>query len=108
MAQPQRQANVHQDELCPPNKHYALMDANKKIDLENLLCPNESKLLANILQNHPLKLSIPASSSVPWIYLGQFWHTLKEDGSKYRLKFVLYKKELTLTLDDFKIIFHLP
>ncbi|GJZ09088.1 retrovirus-related pol polyprotein from transposon TNT 1-94 [Tanacetum coccineum] len=108
MAQPQRQANVHQDELCPPNKHYALIDANKKIDLENLLCPNESKLLANILQNHPLKLSIPASSSVPWIYLGQFWHTLKEDGSKYRLKFVLYKKELTLTLDDFKIIFHLP
>ncbi|GJR52137.1 retrovirus-related pol polyprotein from transposon TNT 1-94 [Tanacetum coccineum] len=50
MAQPQRQADVHQDELCPPNKRYALMDANKKIDLENLLCPNESKLLANILQ----------------------------------------------------------
>ncbi|GJQ90854.1 hypothetical protein Tco_0001993 [Tanacetum coccineum] len=37
MAQPQRQANVHQDELCPPNKRYALMDANKKIDLDNPL-----------------------------------------------------------------------
>ncbi|GKE06751.1 hypothetical protein Tco_1398769 [Tanacetum coccineum] len=35
MAQPQRPADVHQDELCPPNKHYALMDANKKIDLDN-------------------------------------------------------------------------
>nr|GFD22631.1 hypothetical protein [Tanacetum cinerariifolium] len=44
----------------------------------------------------------------PWIYLGQFWHTLKEDGFKYRLKFVLDKKELTLTLDDFRTIFHLP
>ncbi|GKB00512.1 hypothetical protein Tco_0828505 [Tanacetum coccineum] len=35
MAQPQRQADVHQDELCSPNKCYALMDANKKIDLDN-------------------------------------------------------------------------
>ncbi|GKD15788.1 hypothetical protein Tco_1204946, partial [Tanacetum coccineum] len=84
------------------------MDANKKIDLEHPLCPNESKILANILQNHPLILSIAASSSVPWIYLGQFWHTLKEDGSKYRLKFMLYMKELTLTLDDFRTIFYLP
>ncbi|GJR88728.1 hypothetical protein Tco_0212739 [Tanacetum coccineum] len=84
------------------------MDANKKIDLKHPLCPNERKLLANILQNHPLRFSIVVSSSVPWIYLGQFWHTLKEDGSKYRLKFVLDRKELTLTLDDFRIIFHLP
>ncbi|GJV12593.1 hypothetical protein Tco_1354134 [Tanacetum coccineum] len=74
------------------------MDANKKIDLENPLCPNESKLLANILQNHPLRFSIAASSSVPWIYLGKFWHTLKEDGSKYKLSFVLDRKELTLLL----------
>ncbi|GJW93779.1 hypothetical protein Tco_0173451 [Tanacetum coccineum] len=37
MAQSQIQADVHQDELCPPNKRYALMDATKKIDLDNLL-----------------------------------------------------------------------
>ncbi|GKD21630.1 hypothetical protein Tco_1223333, partial [Tanacetum coccineum] len=108
MAQPQRQDDVHQDELCPPNKRYTLMDANKKVDLEHPLCPNESKILANTLQNHPLRFSIAASSSLPWIYLGQFWHTLKEDGSKYRLKFILDRKELTLTLDEFRIIFHLP
>ncbi|GKE75121.1 hypothetical protein Tco_1537162, partial [Tanacetum coccineum] len=50
MTQSQRPADVHQNELCPPNKRYALMDANKKVDLENSL--------------------------LPWIYLGQFWHTL--------------------------------
>nr|GEU96499.1 hypothetical protein [Tanacetum cinerariifolium] len=71
MAQSQRPADVHQDELCPPNKRYALMDANKKVDLENTLCPNESRILANIPQNHPLGFSIAASSLVPWIYLGQ-------------------------------------
>ncbi|GJS16935.1 retrovirus-related pol polyprotein from transposon TNT 1-94 [Tanacetum coccineum] len=66
MAQQQHAVEVHLDELCPPNKIYDLMDANKKVDLEN------------------------------------------EDGSKYRLKFMLDKKELSLTLDDFRTIFHLP
>ncbi|GKE98543.1 hypothetical protein Tco_0021894, partial [Tanacetum coccineum] len=72
MAQQQYEADVNPDELCPPNKRYDLMDANKKVDLEH------------------------------------FWHTLKEDRSKYRLRFMLDKKELTLTLDDFRQIFHLP
>ncbi|GKD45545.1 hypothetical protein Tco_1270190 [Tanacetum coccineum] len=40
--------------------------------------------------------------------MARFCHTLKEDGSKYRLKFMLDKKELSLTLDDFRTIFHLP
>nr|GEX89322.1 putative ribonuclease H-like domain-containing protein [Tanacetum cinerariifolium] len=89
-------------------KQYDLMDANKKIDLEHVQCPPESKILMNIIKNHPLRFSIAASSSVPWIYMAQFWHTLKEDDSKYRLKFMLDRKELSLTLDDFSTIFHLP
>ncbi|GKD07039.1 hypothetical protein Tco_1186724 [Tanacetum coccineum] len=108
MAQQQHAADVHPDKLCPPNKRYDLMDANKKVDLEHVQCPPESKILTNIIKNHPLRFSIAASSSVPWIYMAQFWHTLKEDGSTYRLKFMLDKKELSLTLDDFKTIFHLP
>ncbi|GKB28151.1 hypothetical protein Tco_0867552 [Tanacetum coccineum] len=67
MAQQQRAADVHPDELCPPNKRYDLMDANKKVDLDHM-----------------------------------------QYRSKYRLKFMLDKKELNLTLDDFKTIFHLP
>ncbi|GJZ32457.1 cold-inducible RNA-binding protein [Tanacetum coccineum] len=101
-------ADVHQDELCLPNKRYALMDANKKVDLENPLCLDESRILANILENYPLRFSIAASSSVPWIYLGHFWLTLQEDRSKYKLKFMLDRKELTLTLHDFRTIFQLP
>ncbi|GJQ92715.1 retrovirus-related pol polyprotein from transposon TNT 1-94 [Tanacetum coccineum] len=108
MAQQQHAVEVHPDELCPPNKRYDLMDANKKVDLEHVQCPPESKILTNIIKNHPLRFSIAASSSVPWIYMAQFWHTLKEDGLKYRLKFMLDKKELSLTLDDFRTIFHLP
>ncbi|GKA21693.1 hypothetical protein Tco_0701682 [Tanacetum coccineum] len=67
MAQQQYATDVHPDELCPPNKRYNLMDANKKVDLEHV-----------------------------------------QYGSKYRLRFLLDKKELTLTLDDFRQIFHLP
>nr|GEV18330.1 hypothetical protein [Tanacetum cinerariifolium] len=108
MAQPQRPADVHQDKVCPPSKCYAFMDANKKTDLDNPLYPNESKIMENIIKNHLLRFSVAASSSVPWIYLGKFWHTLQEDGSKYRLKFMLDQKESTLTLNDFRRIFHLP
>ncbi|GJT90384.1 copia protein [Tanacetum coccineum] len=61
-----RIADVHPHELCPSNKRYDLMDANKKVDLDH------------------------------------------EDRSKYRLKFMLDKKELSLTLDDFRTIFRLP
>ncbi|GKC41742.1 hypothetical protein Tco_1059464, partial [Tanacetum coccineum] len=107
MAQQQHEADVHPDELFPPNKRYDLMDANKKVDFEQVQCPPESNL-TNIIKDHPLCFSIPASSSVPCIYMAQFWHTLKEDESKYRLTFMLDKKELTLTLDDFRQIFHLP
>ncbi|GKA82854.1 hypothetical protein Tco_0789602, partial [Tanacetum coccineum] len=108
MAQKQHATDVHPDKLCPPNKRYDLMDANKKIDFEHVQCPPESKLLTNIIKNHPLRFSIAASSSVPWIYMAKFWHTLNEDGSKYRFTFMLDKKELSLTLDDFRTIFHLP
>nr|GEY35914.1 hypothetical protein [Tanacetum cinerariifolium] len=108
MAHKQLVADVHLDEMCPLNKRYDLMDANKKIDLEHVQCPPESKILTNIIKNHPLRFSIAASYSVPWIYMVQFWHTLKEDGLKYRLKFMLDRKELSLTLDDFKTIFYLP
>ncbi|GJZ32437.1 hypothetical protein Tco_0577873 [Tanacetum coccineum] len=108
MSQQQHAADVHPDELCPPNKRYDLRDVNKKVDLEHVQCPSESKILMNIIKNHPLRFSIAASASVPWIYMAQFWHTLKEDGSKHRLKFLLDRKELTLTLDDFRTIFHLP
>ncbi|GKB68004.1 retrovirus-related pol polyprotein from transposon TNT 1-94 [Tanacetum coccineum] len=86
MAQQQHAADVHPDELCPPNKRYDLMDTNKKVDLDHVQCPLESKILTNIIKNHLLRFSIAASSSVPWIYMAQFWHTLKEDRLKYRLR----------------------
>ncbi|GJZ19810.1 retrovirus-related pol polyprotein from transposon TNT 1-94 [Tanacetum coccineum] len=108
MAQQQHAAEVHPDKLCPPNKRYDLIDANKKVDLEHVQCPPESKILTSIIKNHPLRFSIAASSSVPWTYMAQFCHTLKEDGSKFRLTFMLDKKEFSLTLDDFRTIFHLP
>nr|GEU96878.1 hypothetical protein [Tanacetum cinerariifolium] len=82
MAHQQLVAEVHPNELCPTNKRYDLMDANKKIDLEHVQCPSKSKILTNIIKSHPLRFNIAASSSVPWIYMVQFWHTLKEDGSK--------------------------
>ncbi|GKC93512.1 hypothetical protein Tco_1158954, partial [Tanacetum coccineum] len=71
MAQQQHATDVHPYELCPPNKRYDLMDANKKVELEHVQCPSENKILMNIIKNHPLRFSIAASASVPWIYMAQ-------------------------------------
>ncbi|GJS78993.1 retrovirus-related pol polyprotein from transposon TNT 1-94 [Tanacetum coccineum] len=102
------QTDVHPNELCPPNKRYDLIDANKKIDFKQVQCPPESKLLTNIIKNRPLRFNIVASSSVPWIYMAQYWDTLKEDRSKFRLTFMLDKKELSLTWMTSETILNLP
>ncbi|GJZ58315.1 hypothetical protein Tco_0613809 [Tanacetum coccineum] len=41
-------------------------------------------------------------------YLAQSFGIFEGIGSKYRLTFMLDKKKLSLTLDDFRIIFYLP
>ncbi|GKD01146.1 hypothetical protein Tco_1171420 [Tanacetum coccineum] len=89
MAQPQRQADVHQDELCPPNKRYALMDANKKVDLENPLCPATdnnhdsfvpasafSEMVSFYINNLGFSLELRAVSNFKTTSLLQPWQTL--------------------------------
>ncbi|GJT70550.1 hypothetical protein Tco_1029836 [Tanacetum coccineum] len=85
MALPQRQADVHQDELCKPNKRYALMDANKKIDLDNPLYPNESKIMFSEMVpfflntlGFTLDLRLPSNFKTtglvqPWQRLGKIY-----------------------------------
>ncbi|GJW96296.1 hypothetical protein Tco_0178104 [Tanacetum coccineum] len=102
------QQDVFRDQLCPPNKQYDLIDATKKIDLVNPQCLNESKILGDILNHHPLRFSLVASDLVHWIYIKQFWHTLKLDDSKDKLKFFLYTKEFKFLVDDFRRVFQLP
>ncbi|GKC29914.1 hypothetical protein Tco_1037208 [Tanacetum coccineum] len=101
----QPQEDVSRDQLCPPNKQYDLMNANKKIDLINPQCPNECKILRDILNHHPLLFSLVASASIPWIYIQQFWHTLKLDDSKDKFKFFLDTKEFKFLVDDFRRMF---
>nr|GEU50649.1 hypothetical protein [Tanacetum cinerariifolium] len=84
------------------------MDTSKKFDLVNPECLNESKILVDILINHPLRLCIEAYASVPWIHIHQFWHTLKIDDTKDKFKFFLDIKKLTLTVVDFRCIFQSP
>ncbi|GJR95321.1 hypothetical protein Tco_0267495 [Tanacetum coccineum] len=109
MAQQQHAADVHPDELCPPNKRYDLMDANKKVDLEHVQCLPESKILTNIIKNHPLRFSIAASSSVPWIYMAQTIFNLPHANDNNHNSFMLppsfsdmvpfYKQQLGFTME---------
>ncbi|GKA51827.1 hypothetical protein Tco_0745023, partial [Tanacetum coccineum] len=67
MAQQQPQQILSRDLLVPPNKQYGLAEANKKIDLTNPSCPPSSKILGDILRQHPVCFSLIASVLVPWI-----------------------------------------
>ncbi|GKC14624.1 hypothetical protein Tco_1011406, partial [Tanacetum coccineum] len=62
------------------------------VDLDNPLCLNESKILANILYNHPLRFSIAASTSVPWIYLGQIFQLAHATENNHE-RFVLLPRK---------------
>ncbi|GJW45070.1 hypothetical protein Tco_0073869, partial [Tanacetum coccineum] len=84
MAHLPQQQDVLRDQLYLPDKQYDLMDANKKIDLINLLCSNESKILGDILNHHPLRFSLD------------------------QCKFFLDTKEFKFLVDDFRRVFQLP
>nr|GEU59028.1 hypothetical protein [Tanacetum cinerariifolium] len=48
------------------------------------------------------------SALVPWIYIQQFWHTLKLDDSEVKFKFFLDTKEFMFSVYDLRRIFQLP
>ncbi|GJZ64013.1 retrovirus-related pol polyprotein from transposon TNT 1-94 [Tanacetum coccineum] len=107
-----KQRDVPQDQICPPNKKFDLRDANKKFDLVNPQCPNESKILADILNNHPLRtcgqqLVCCSLGFLLYQNSGLHWRS-KLNDLKFKFKFVLDTKELTMTVADFRRIFRLP
>ncbi|GKC12860.1 hypothetical protein Tco_1009642 [Tanacetum coccineum] len=82
MAQPQRPSDVHQDELCSPNKRYALMDANKKVDLDNPAMDIFRAVLAYfarrwISANHDHFVPTPKFSDMVPFYVNNLGFTLE-------------------------------
>nr|GEU32981.1 retrovirus-related Pol polyprotein from transposon TNT 1-94 [Tanacetum cinerariifolium] len=75
MTQPQRPIDVHQDKLCPPTKRYALMDANKKIDLDNPLRIFHLPQATN--NNHERFFAAPKFSEMVPFFLNTLGFTLK-------------------------------
>ncbi|GJY02205.1 hypothetical protein Tco_0360357 [Tanacetum coccineum] len=83
-------------------------EANKKSDLTNPSCPPSSRILGDILRQHPLCFSLIASASVTWIYIQQVWHTLRLDDLKDKFKFFIDTKEFMFLVGDFRHVFQLP
>ncbi|GJY30960.1 retrovirus-related pol polyprotein from transposon TNT 1-94 [Tanacetum coccineum] len=76
MAQQQHAADVHPDELCPPNKRYDLMDANKKVDLEHETLLLSQSPTSSILYLRFTKIIISH-------YMTSFPEILKRDRDRY-------------------------
>ncbi|GKD07192.1 hypothetical protein Tco_1186877, partial [Tanacetum coccineum] len=65
---------VHPDELCPPNKQYDLMDANKKVDLEHVTIFHLPHANDN---NHNSFVPPPSFSDEVLFYTQQLGFTMK-------------------------------
>ncbi|GJR33938.1 hypothetical protein Tco_1209622 [Tanacetum coccineum] len=102
MAHQQPQQIISIDLLVPPNKQYDVAEAKKKIVLINPTCPPSSRILGDILRQHPLCFSLIASALVPCIYIQQVWHTLKQDDLEDKFKFFIDTKEFMFSIDDFR------
>ncbi|GKA90007.1 retrovirus-related pol polyprotein from transposon TNT 1-94 [Tanacetum coccineum] len=77
MAQQQHAADVHPNELCPPNKRYDLMDANKKVDFEQV------QYMVPFYKNElGFTIELKTSSSFKTTGLLQPWQTLCKIFSK--------------------------
>ncbi|GJT28878.1 hypothetical protein Tco_0909153 [Tanacetum coccineum] len=80
MAQQQHAADVHPDELCPPNKRYDLTGClTKKLISIIVQCSSESKILTNINQesiHYDSAMQLLSSCSMD-NNKAQFWHTMK-------------------------------
>ncbi|GKA88210.1 hypothetical protein Tco_0809974 [Tanacetum coccineum] len=99
--------DVHPGQIIPKTNDMISWMQTSKVIL-NMCNAHPKANMTNIIKNLSILIQFCCTSFVPLIYMAQFWNTLKEDGSKYRLMFMLDKKELSLTLDDFRTIFHLP
>ncbi|GJU61398.1 hypothetical protein Tco_1243233 [Tanacetum coccineum] len=94
-----RIAEVHPDELCPPNKRYDLMDANKKVDLEHVQSHRKSKNSENINNNHTITIQHCSYFHYIMIYMATVLAYFK--GRRYPKK--EHKDKVGMQISDWMI-----
>nr|GEY42626.1 hypothetical protein [Tanacetum cinerariifolium] len=107
MAQSSQQLLIAND-LVPKEYRYEVAKVNKKVDLLTLTCPPATKIIKEIILQHPLQYALTASASVPLIYMQQMWHTLQLDGFKEAFKFFIDRHEVKFNVNDLRTVLQLP
>ncbi|GJT62816.1 hypothetical protein Tco_1006349 [Tanacetum coccineum] len=101
---------VHPNDIVSPKENMIYNGCTRRLNFDKCNVHHESKNSDEYHKDNSFMiLGICASHHS---YIRSIWYNsgihLKEDGSKYRFTFMLDKKMLSLTLDDFRTIFHLP
>ncbi|KAJ9545328.1 hypothetical protein OSB04_025035 [Centaurea solstitialis] len=81
---------------------------NEYVDLNSF--PAQEPVILEILKVHPLAYALEATAEVPMIYLQQFWNTSRivHHAGGRTLVGRVDQTELSVNLDDFHRILHLP
>ncbi|GJW76101.1 hypothetical protein Tco_0137783 [Tanacetum coccineum] len=90
-------------------RFHTIKRCNNYAVLQNIPCSPKSKIVGQILLDHPLGYALTATVDVPVVYLQQFWRTIsKVHGPKNTIKFMLNTQEFIYTVDMFCDILYLP
>ncbi|KAJ9557809.1 hypothetical protein OSB04_012423 [Centaurea solstitialis] len=81
---------------------------NEYVDLNSF--PAQEPVILEILKVHPLAYALEATAEVPMIYLQQFWNTSRivHHAGGRTLVGRVDQTELSVTINDFRRILHLP
>ncbi|GJU38479.1 hypothetical protein Tco_1191436 [Tanacetum coccineum] len=75
----------------------------------NIPCSVECKIVGQIMIDHALSYALTVTADVPTVYPQQFWKTVsKVVNAKDTISFMLDRKEITYTVDMFRLTLQLP
>ena len=79
-----------------------------RADLENLPCHSTCQVIVEILKNHFIKPLLTESSSVPEIYMTQFWESMKVDKESNSIQIRIDHSDLQVDVKILRSILGLP
>lgn len=95
-------------DMFPNTNERTIGGNNSRFDLENLQCHPTCQVVVEILKRQLCQPLLNKSSSVPEIYLHQFWYTVKISKSEKTLTCTIDHQEINFTVDTLRTVLELP
>ncbi|GJR43004.1 hypothetical protein Tco_1311107 [Tanacetum coccineum] len=90
------------NQLVHSSKFQTVRRCNNMVVLPNIPCPNECRIVGQLLVDHALSYALTATVDVPAVYIHQFWKTVRQvPNANETIRFIVNNHEITYTVDMF-------